>query len=239
MTRSAVRNRTIQTEMTDPNLKKRRMETMRRWLAVIMIIALAGLMWGCGGTAKTPEDTPLDELIKASEKERPAWTLEKPENKGGYMYIVGISMDMSNEQLGRRRAMQNARTEMSDYLGTLVKAKFEQANVDFGLASDVVDPTTSAREYGKQMSANFISQLEGTKFYWEQRKKLTGIGYRYFALCRIPEKMINDGVREDAAKRLQDAQRRAKEQSDRVAKEQLEKVGTMWAQLEQQGLFKD
>jgi hypothetical protein len=215
------------------------METMRRWLAVIMIIALAGLMWGCGGTAKTPEDTPLEKLLDRSTKERPAWTLKKPETKSGVMYVVGVSMDMANEQLGRSRAMQNARTEMSNYLGTLVKAKIEQANIDFGLASDVVDPTASAREYGKQMSANFISQLEGTKFYWEQRKKLTGIGYRYFALCRIPEKMINDGVREDAAKRLQDAQRRAKEQSDRVAKEQLEKAGAMWAQLEQQGLFKD
>jgi hypothetical protein len=205
-----------------------------------MMIALASiLMVGCGGTAKTPEDTPLEKLIDRSSSERPAWTLKKPETKGGFMYIVGISMDMSNEQLGRRRAMQNARTEMSDYLGTLVKAKFEQANIDFGLASDVVDPTTSAREYGKQMSANFVSELEGQEFYWERWQKPTGIGYRYFALCRIPEKMINDGVRTDAAKRLQDAQRRAKEQSDRVAKEQLEKAGNMWAQLEQQGLFKD
>jgi hypothetical protein len=51
--------------------------------------------------------------------------------------------------------------------------------------------------------------------------------------------MLNDSFRGEAAKRMQDAQRRAKEQSDRVAKEQLEKAGAMWAQLEQQGLFKD
>jgi len=213
---------------------------MRRWLAVIMMIALASiLMVGCGGTAKTPEDTPLEKLLDRSAKERPAWTLKKPETKGGVMYVVGISMDMANEQLGRSRAMANARTEMSNYLGTLVKAKIEQANVDFGLASDVVDPTTSAREYVKQMSANFVAQLEGEDAYWERWQKPTGIGYRYFALCKIPQNMLNDSFRGEAAKRMQDAQRRAKEQSDRVAKEQLEKAGAMWAQLEQQGLFKD
>jgi hypothetical protein len=205
-----------------------------------MMIALASiLMVGCGGTAKTPEDTPLEKLLDRSAKERPAWTLKKPETKGGVMYVVGISMDMANEQLGRSRAMANARTEMSNYLGTLVKAKIEQANVDFGLASDVVDPTTSAREYVKQMSANFVAQLEGEDAYWERWQKPTGIGYRYFALCKIPQNMLNDSFRGEAAKRMQDAQRRAKEQSDRVAKEQLEKAGAMWAQLEQQGLFKD
>ena len=213
---------------------------MRRWLAVTMMIALAcALMAGCGGTAKTPENTPLEKLIDRSAKERPSWIEKKPEAKSGFMYVVGSSMDMASEVLGRDRSVRNARAGMSEYLGTLVKTKFEQANIDFGLASDVVDPTASAREYGKQMSANFVAQLEGIEFYWEKWQKPTGIGYRYFALCRIPEKMINDGVREDAAKRLQDAQRRAKEQSDRVAKEQLEKAGAMWAQLEQQGLFKD
>lgn len=213
---------------------------MRRWLAVIMMIALAcALMAGCGGTAKTPEDTPLEKLLDRSAKERPAWTLKKPETKGGFMYVVGTSPDMANEQLGKSRAMMNARTAISNYLGTLVKAKIEQANIDFGLASDVVDPTMSAREYVKQMSANFVANLEGEEFYWERWQKPTGIGYRYFALCRIPQNMINESFRDDAAKKMQDAQRRAKEQSDRVAKEQLEKAGTMWAQLEQQGLFKD
>jgi hypothetical protein len=212
---------------------------MRKWLAVVMTIALAGLMWACGGTAKTPEDTPLEKLLDRSSDERPAWTLKKPEAKGGDLFVVGVSPDMTNEPLARSRAVQNAHTEMSRYLGNLVKAKYEQANIDFGLASDVVDPTASAREYVKQLSTNFISQLDATEFYWERWRKSTGIGYRYFALCKVPVKNVNDNFREDAAKRMQDAARRAKEQSDRVAKEQLEKAGAMWAQLEQQGLFKD
>ena len=213
---------------------------MCRRLAGIMMSVLAGiLMWGCSGGVKTPADTPLDKVIDRSSNTRPAWTLKKPEPKGGYMFIVGTSPVMSNEQLGRRRALQDARTAMSDYLGTLVKAKFEQANIDFGLASDVTDPTSSGREYGKQMSANFVAQLEGMEFYWEKWQKPTGIGYQYYVLCRIPEKAVDSGFREDAAKRLQDAQRRAKEQSNRTAKEQLEKAGAMWAQLEQQGLFTD
>ncbi|NQU42362.1 hypothetical protein HQ520_03700 [bacterium] len=210
----------------------------KTWL-LVLLAGLALIVAGCGDkTMKAPED-PNEVLLWSSNEGRPSWTLKEPGRDDGKMFFIGRSGNMATEQLAINRASIDGRNAATQYMGTLVKTKFEQARVDFGLSSDVVNPTESSREYTKHLATNYVSRMKGGETYIEKWQTPTGIAWRAWSLMNVPEEALEASYSATAQTLSQDAARKAKEQSDMIAKAQLEKAGDMWKKMAEQGLFSD
>ncbi|MFP4379684.1 MAG: hypothetical protein ACLFUS_04195 [Candidatus Sumerlaeia bacterium] len=212
---------------------------MKKLIVLAMVMTLlAGLMVGCGGKKVDPKASaaPDEELVWSSSDKRPGWTLKAPDDSDGNMYFIGRSGRLATEQLAHRRAMMDARTQITQNMGTLVKNKIEQARVDFGLSSDVVNPTESAREYTKQLAANYVSGAKDKDTYVERWKTPTGYGWQYWVLVAMPKNLANESSSEFAAAQARENMRKAKQESDAIAKEQLEKASDMWKKIQEEGL---
>lgn len=207
---------------------------------ILVFIGLVMLAAGCGGKqVMAPVDIPpgVDEkLIWSSESKRPGWTLEEPETAGGIMAFVGLSGSYATEQQGREDAKRNAVNSVVNYTGTLVKDKFERARVTFGLDSTVMDPTTSARAFEKQLAVNVARQVKAKKWYIERWQTPTGIAHRVFVLAQVPQSVVDESLKTTARDMARRAEQQAKEAGDEIAKRQAEKAAEFWRQMQEQGL---
>ena len=207
------------------------------WLTVIFIaVVIAGCGWK---QALGPVDIPPDayeKLIWSSEAQRPGWTLEEPSTSTGIMFFVGVSGNYSTEQGSREDARRSAINNVVSYTGELARNKFERARVTFGLESSVVDPTTSARAFEKQLSVNIARQVKNKKFYVEKWQTPTGTAWKSFLLAEVPQASIDESLKETAKDMGRKAEQQAKEAADEIAKKQAEKAVEFWKQMQDQGL---
>lgn len=202
----------------------------------LMVMTLAG----CGGKqvlgpVAIPPDT-NEKLIWSSEPQRPGWTLEDPSTSNGTMFFVGLSGNYATEQGSREDARRSAINNVVSYTGELARNKFERARVTFGLESSVVDPTTSARAFEKQLSVNIARQVKNKKFYVEKWQTPTGTAWKSFLLAEVPQASINESMKETAKDMGRKAEQQAKEAADEIAKKQAEKAVEFWKQMQDQGL---
>jgi hypothetical protein len=168
---------------------------------------------------------------------RPDWTMNEPGVEDGQMSFVGLSAIHANEKNARDDARRSAVDAAVQYLGTIAKNKFEQASVSYGLATEVVDPTTSARTFQKQVSANVARRLKTQKWYMERESDASGKrGYKYFVLATVPMEELDESFKQTARQNIADAQKRAKEAATAQAKKQAEDAASFWADMEKQGL---
>lgn len=201
------------------------------WAVLIMFVA------GCAA-AKKAEDTasPGETLLWTSEEERPKWTIEEPDVDGSIMMFVGVSDRYATESGARDDAQRKATNNVVKYLGTMAKDKYEKVATSFGLDSSVVDPTSATRQYQKHLAANVAKQLKVKKWYLEKWNTTTGVGWKVFALASIPLESINDSFKKSAKQNMLDAQRKAKEAADEVAKKQAQKAADFWKDMTEQGV---
>lgn len=202
---------------------------------------MALVVSACGGKSALPVDIPPDvneKLIWSSEPKRPGWTLQEPATEKGFMYFVGLSGSYATEQQGRDDAHRNSIASIVKYTGTLAKDKFERARVSFGLDSNVVDPTTSARVFEKQLALNIARQVKAKNWYIEKWQTPTGTAYRVFLLAEVPQAAIDETLKGTSRDMAKKAEQQAKETGDDIAKRQAEKATEFWKQMEEQGLTK-
>jgi hypothetical protein len=213
---------------------------MRRFVIAVLLIA-AVILWGCGGTkgAQGPPDNPVEKCLWKSQETQPRWVYDTPKAEGNIEYFVGISDDQANQQLARESARADAGKQVVEYMGNLVKSKYERVQISFGLASDVEDPTTSKKTFDEQLAANIVQQLRMRQWYEERWQKTTGISCKAFVLAEIPQANISDAYKSTAANMANQAAKKAKEQNDDQARAQYQKASEFWKQMEEQGLFKD
>ena len=153
------------------------------------------------------------------------------------MSFVGLSNVHASEKNAREDARRNAVDAVVQYLGTLAKTKFEQASVSYGLSSEVVDPTTSARNFQKQVAANVARRLKAKKWYMERESDASGKqGYKYFVLATVPVAELDQAFKQTAKKNMEDAQKKAKEAATAQAKQQQEQAAKFWADMQKQGV---
>jgi len=162
--------------------------------------------------------------------------MEEPEAKDGTMWFVGLSGRFATEQLARDDAKRNATTSVVQYMVTLVKDKFERARVSYGLESDVVDPTAASRQFEKQMAVNMASKVKAKSWYQEKWQTKTGIAHVAYLLAFVPQQEMDDTYKQTAKSMAADAERKAKEANDEIAKKQAEKAAEFWKQMEEQGV---
>ena len=198
-------------------------------LAGLILIALVGC------SAPGPEPEPVIE--EAPAPTRPEWTMNEPDVEGGVMSFVGLSNVHASEKNAREDARRNAVDAVVQYLGTLAKTKFEQASVSYGLSSEVVDPTTSARNFQKQVAANVARRLKAKKWYMERESDASGkSGYKYFVLSTVPVAEMDKAFQQTAKKNMEDAQKKAQEAATAQAKQQQEQAAEFWADMQKQGV---
>lgn len=212
---------------------------MKQTASLMLLMALGLLALACSRSSTTPAAAPGEELVRTSHDARPGWIDSIPEDKGDTMFFVGLSDRMASERLGRERARRDAMNNAVQFMGTLVTDRFEELSVDFGLQSDVVDPTISAREFNRQLAMNLVTHLKAAEYYWEQWSTPTGYGFQVYTLATIPKYAMDEAFKQSAAEMARQAARRAKQESDAVAKEQLEKASEMWKKMEQDGFIED
>jgi outer membrane lipopolysaccharide assembly protein LptE/RlpB len=208
---------------------------VKRFLWILAVFVLAG----CGGRAMKAVDIPTspdEKLLWSSEPKRPGWTLEEPVTDNGVMSFVGLSGNFATEQLGRDDAQRNALNRVVSYTGTLVKDKFERARVSFGLDSNVVDPTTSARAFEKQLAVNIARQVKAKKWYIERWQMPTGVAHRVFVWAEVPQAAVDETMKGTARDMAKKAEQQAKEAGDEIAKKQAEKAAEFWKQMQEQGV---
>ena len=118
-------------------------------LKIFFLLFISTALIGCG--SKDPSAPGKVEAADVSE--RPEWTMNEPEEDDGKMFFVGLAVHAS-EQNARDDARSNSVKAAISYMGTMAKSKIETAlDLKYGLSSEVVDPTTSGRQYEKQVSA--------------------------------------------------------------------------------------
>ena len=153
----------------------------KNYLGLIGLTVLTLLfITGCASTKSSVEIPPGvdgEKLLWSSEPKRPAWTFEEPVTANGVMSFVGLSAPYATEALARDDAQRNAISRVVSYTGTLAQNKFERKRVDFGLSSQVIDPTTSAREFESHISVAIARQVKAKKWYIEKWQKTTGVGH--------------------------------------------------------------
>jgi len=179
---------------------------------------------------------PGEAPIWASEAERPRWTVEEPEVDSGNLIFVGVAEKYATESGARDEALRNATTQVVRYLGTMAKSKYEKVATSYGLSTSVVDPTTSSREYEKQLAANVTKNVKARKWYIEKWNTNSGTGYKTFVMATVTAAAVNDSFKNTAKENMEEAQRKAKEAADEVGRTQADKAAKFWADMSKQGV---
>jgi len=206
---------------------------MFKQISLLMSLFLVAVLAGCSSSkAPTPGET---EAVDTSD--RPEWVMNEPGVEDDKMYFIGISAVHVSEKNARDDARRNSVNAAIQYLGTMVKSKFEQAQVTYGLASEAMDPTTSARQYEKQVAVNVARRMKAEKWYMERETDASGKkGYKYFVLSGIPVVSLDEAFQQTAKKNMEDAKKRAKEAATEQARRQQEQAADFWAEMQKQGV---
>ena len=190
------------------------------------------------GCAKETTTAPAAaEAAAPSMPERPDWVYNEPSEDDGILSFVGMSAVHASEQNARNAARRNATNNVVQYLGTMAKTKFEQVTQSYGLSSQIVDPTTAAQQFEKQMSANLAREMK-TKTWHPEREKKSGVwGYKYFVLAEIPKASIENSFRKSLDQNIKKQQEEAEKAATQKAKEQSENAIDMFRKMKKEGLM--
>ena len=177
------------------------------------------------------------EAASPSMPERPDWVYNEPSEEAGTLSFVGMSNVHASEQNARKDARRDAINNVVQYLGTMAKTKFEQVTQSYGLSSQIVDPTTAAQQFEKQMSANLAREMK-TKTWHPEREKKSGVwGYKYFVLAQIPKSSIDNSFRKSLDQNIKKQQEEAEKAATQKAKEQSENAIDMFRKMKKEGLM--
>lgn len=210
---------------------------MTRKLQGIVLLLTLAMLAGCASSGVDIPKPGQESLIWSSEAQRPGWTMMEPEGvEDGLLTFVGTSLRHATEQGAREDARRNVTSAVVKYMGTLVKDKFEKASVSYGLDSSVIDPTSSARQFEKQLATNMASQVKPKSWYAEKWQTPTGIGYQYFVQAKVPANAMDAAYKKLAKQQAQDAEKKAKEAADDIAKAQAEKASEFWKKMQEESL---
>ena len=205
-------------------------------LSAIQIITIPFLLAACSSQPVVPPPPPAQPQVQQPQPPPlPDWVMNEPGVKEEKMYFVGISALYAREQGAREDALRNARLEITNYLGTVAKSKFEQASLSYGLESEVLDPTTSARAFQRLLSSNILYRVKGSKWHRVKEQGSGGkTGWKYYVLAHIPVDEIEKSFQSAIAKEREKAKQAEMKALDAHKKSQAEKAAQFWEKMETQ-----
>ena len=155
---------------------------------ILILIAMALFVVGCSSKQALVEEPPKT-IALPDVKDRPEWVMSEPLLEGDVFFFTGVSSLYATEKFARRDAKRDALFSGMEYLSTVAKAKYEQAELGFGLEGATLAPTVGSRGYYKFVHMNVLKGARSTKWYFERELDMVGRpGYKYFALVAMPKK---------------------------------------------------
>ena len=210
---------------------------------------MAVIAVGCSSNTRPvldPEETreltleTLKPITYPDQSNRPEWVMSEPLLEGDIIYFTGVSSLYATEKSARHDAKRDALFSGMEYLSTVAKAKYEQAEMGFGLDGATFSPTIGTRGYYKFVHMNVLKGARNTKSYFEREADMAGRpGYKYFALVAIPKKHFFDAFNNTAKINVFKAQQEAANAVTEVAKEQANQTVEFWKLVEKEGLTTD
>ena len=187
---------------------------------ILILIAMALFVVGCSSKQALVEEPPKT-IALPDVKDRPEWVMSEPLLEGDVFYFTGVSSLYATEKFARRDAKRDALFSGMEYLSTVAKAKYEQAELGFGLEGATLAPTVGSRGYYKFVHMNVLKGARTVKWYFEREQDMGGRpGYKYFALVAMPKKHFFEAYSNTAKANVQKAQQEAADAVTEVAKEQ-------------------
>ena len=206
---------------------------------ILILIAMALFVFGCSSKQALLEEPPKT-IALPDVKERPEWVMSEPLLEGDVFYFTGVSSLYATEKFARRDAKRDALFSGMEYLSTVAKAKYEQAEMGFGLEGATFSPTVGSRGYYKFMHMNVLKGARTVKWYFEREQDMGGRpGYKYFALVAMPKKHFFEAYSNTAKANVLKAQQEAADAVTEVAKEQARQNVEFWKIVEEEGLDDD
>ena len=214
----------------------------------LVAIVVALLVVGCSSTRPTltseemhtAELDALKPVTFPDQSNRPEWVMSEPLLDGDLIYFTGVSSLYATEKSARRDAKRDALFSGMEYLSTVAKAKFEQAEMGFGLDGATYAPTIGTRGYYKFVHMNVLKGARATKWYFEREADMVGRpGYKYFALVAMPKKDFYSAFNNTAKANVFQARQEASNAVTAVAKEQALQNIEFWKLVEEEGLNDD
>ena len=215
----------------------------------IILITMAILAVGCSSNTRPvldPEETreltleSLKPVTYPDQSNRPEWVMSEPLIEGDIIYFTGVSSLYATEKSARHDAKRDAIFSGMEYLSTIAQAKYEQAEMGFGLDGATFSPTVGTRGYYKFVHMNVLKGARTTKWYFEREADMAGRpGYKYFALVAMPKKHFFDAFNNTAKINVFKAQKEAANAVTEVAKEQANQTVEFWKLVEKEGLTTD
>ena len=216
---------------------------------ILVATIVAMLVVGCSSNTRptlTPEElntAQINQLKPVSypdQSNRPEWVMSEPLLDGDLIYFTGVSSLYATEKSARRDAKRDALFSGMEYLSTVAKAKYEQAEMGFGLDGATFAPTIGTRGYYKFVHMNVLKGARTTKWYFEREADMAGRpGYKYFALVALPKKHFFDAFNNTAKINVFKAKQEAASAVTEVAKEQANQTVEFWKLVEKEGLTTD
>ena len=189
---------------------------------------------------RTVQQNQLKPVSYPDQSDRPEWVMSEPLLDGDLIYFTGVSSLYATEKSARRDAKRDALFSGMEYLSTVAKAKFEQAEMGFGLDGATYAPTIGTRGYYKFVHMNVLKGARTTKWYFEREADMVGRpGYKYFALVAMPKKDFFRAFDNTAKANVFEARQNASNAVTAVAKEQALNNVEFWKLVEKEGLNDD
>ena len=188
----------------------------------------------------TAQVNALKAVSYPDQSNRPEWVMSEPLLDGDLIYFTGVSSLYATEKSARRDAKRDALFSGMEYLSTVAKAKYEQAEMGFGLDGATFSPTIGTRGYYKFVHMNVLKGARTTKWYFEREADMVGRpGYKYFALVAMPKKAFYSAFNNTAKANVFKARQEAGNAVTAVAKEQALNNIEFWKLVEKEGLNDD
>jgi hypothetical protein len=214
-------------------------------LATIVAILAVGCSSNTRPTLTSEEmrTTSINALKPVSypdQSNRPEWVMSEPLLDGDLLFFTGVSSLYATEKSARRDAKRDALFSGMEYLSTIAKAKYEQAEMGFGLDGATLSPTIGTRGYYKFVHMNVLKGARTTKWYFEREADMVGRpGYKYFALVAMPKKDFFKAFSNTAKTNVFKAQTEAGNAVNEVAKAQAIQSMEFWKLVEEEGITED
>jgi len=206
---------------------------------ILILIAMALFVVGCSSKQALVEEPPKT-IALPDVKDRPEWVMSEPLLEGDVFYFTGVSSLYATEKFARRDAKRDALFSGMEYLSTVAKAKYEQAELGFGLEGATLAPTVGSRGYYKFVHMNVLKGARSTKWYFEREQDMVGRpGYKYFALVAMPKQHFFEAYSNTAKANVLKAQQEEADAVTEVAKEQARQNVEFWKIVEEEGLNED
>jgi len=206
---------------------------------ILILIAMALFVVGCSSKQALVEEPPKT-IALPDVKDRPEWVMSEPLLEGDVFYFTGVSSLYATEKFARRDAKRDALFSGMEYLSTVAKAKYEQAELGFGLEGATLAPTVGSRGYYKFVHMNVLKGARSTKWYFEREQDMVGRpGYKYFALVAMPKQHFFEAYSNTAKANVLKAQQEEADAVTEVAKEQARQNVEFWKIVEEEGLNDD